>query len=214
MERTSSFQVVTFFLVHLIIVLIFSSFSNAFTQVCCQHQSSRPAIRVLNSLLKHLKNTRKKDCLQFWDGLKLHSTELFVLLICIHNYFAIFSWIQWSEKILKMALISGSQLKLTLCNKLTHLLQGTTQTMIVHHISPFLLSNTFLFSDFFFPFHFVTFIHAGDFLKRDSAISVSFPTYPCLPDYCSKLQKKTFYSIIFHYFNCPFLTYFLIISTS
>lgn len=136
---------------HLITIFIFSSFSNAFTQFFCQHQSSKPAIRVLNSLQKHLKNTRKKDCLQFWDGLKLHFTELSALLTCIHYYFAVFSWIQWNENILKMALISGSRLKLTLC------VQADTFTArnhrdFAHHISPFLLSNTFLFSALFFLF--------------------------------------------------------------
>lgn len=108
-----------------------------------------------------------------------------------------------------MAFISISLLKLTLYNKVTHLLQGTTQTLIVHHISPW--SNTFLLSAFsFFPFHSVTVIHGGTFLKRDFAISISFSTYPCLAAHCSKLQKKTFYVIIFHYFNCSFSYLFLI----
>lgn len=89
-----------------------------------------------------------------------------------------------------MALISESRLKLTSRNTLTHLLQGTTQTLSVLHISPLLLSNTIFFSVIF---HFVTIIHAGAFLNRTFAISVSIPTYPCLAAHYSKPHQKTFF---------------------
>lgn len=157
MERTTSLKVISFSLVHLITVFIFSSFSNTFIQFCCQHQSSKPAIRFLNSLPKHLKNTRKKDCLQFWDGLKLHFIELSALLTGIHNYYAIFSLIQWKEKrkYIKNGINFRIRLKLTLCNKMTILLQETTQTLcIIFHHSFCLIPFYSLVSFFFFSFRY------------------------------------------------------------
>lgn len=116
------------------------------------------------------------------------------------------------ENILKMALISGSRLKLTLCNKMKILLQETTQTLcIIFHHSFCLIPFYPLVS--FFPFHFVTVIHAGAFLNRDFAIAVSFPTHPCLSATVLYPTRKLFlvsFSIIL---IALFLTYFLIISS-
>lgn len=100
-----------------------------------------------------------------------------------------------------MALFSESRLKVTSRNTLTHLLQGTTQTLPVIHISPLLLSNTIFF---FVIFHFVTISHAGAFLNRVFAISISFPTYPCLAAHYSKITSENIFFILFHYFNCSF----------
>ena len=138
MKKTSSSQIVTFF-VNLIIVFIFCSFRNSLPWFYCQCWLLKSATAVLIFSPKHLKNTRKEEDSPYnsemhWSNL----SELTALLACIH-YFAIFSWIQWNTNILKMGLISESRLKLTSCNTLTHLLQGTTQTLcfIFHH--PFCL---------------------------------------------------------------------------
>lgn len=87
-----------------------------------------------------------------------------------------------------MALISESTLKLNSRNTLTYFLQGTTQTLSVLHISPLLLSNIIFFSVIFY---FVAISHAGAFLNRAFANSISFPTYACLAAWYSKSHQKT-----------------------
>lgn len=87
-----------------------------------------------------------------------------------------------------MALISESTLKLTSHNTSTHLLQGIIQAFSVFYISPLLLSNIIFFSVIFY---FVAISHAGAFLNRAFANSISFPTYPCLAVCYSKSHQKT-----------------------